>query len=344
MQYGTQAERIGKLKGEILKHAKPVEVLGITGDHFKMPKNSSKTVVYRRWLPFGGATTNPTTINQWSVSPNSHLTEDGVTPDPDDITPQDITVTLSQYSCLYMYTDAVADLYEDNIPMAMKEQCGERMGLVREMIHYGALKGCTNKIYAGGGSTRASVNAAITLPLLRKATKSILGNRGNMVTKILSASANFNTAPVEASFIVFVHTDCEHDIRELPNFREVAAYGQRAPLHEMEVGSTDRYRFIVSPELSSIIDSGATVGATGLVSTGGSNIDVYPYLMIGRDAWAQVALRGMDSFGVRHIPHTTVDSADPLGQRGYLGTKFWCADFVQNDGWMVVAECGATDV
>ena len=35
------AARIGKLKGDILKHAMPAEVLGITSQQRMMPKNQS---------------------------------------------------------------------------------------------------------------------------------------------------------------------------------------------------------------------------------------------------------------------------------------------------------------
>ena len=47
--YNTASPRVGKLKGEILKHAVPVLCLGISGDQKRMRKNQSDTVVYRRW-------------------------------------------------------------------------------------------------------------------------------------------------------------------------------------------------------------------------------------------------------------------------------------------------------
>ena len=341
--YSLRTPRVGKLKGEILKHAVPVEVLGITGTNHKIGKNKSDTVIFRRWLPYGGATTNATTINTWDVDENAHLTQEGVTPDADTLTPQDITVQLNQYSCLYMYTDKTAELYEDNIPDAMKKQTGQRMGLVREKIRYGALKGGTNKFYAGGTS-RSTVDEAISLGLLRKMSRSILGNRGSMITEILAPSANYNTSAIEAGFLVFVHTDVENDIRELPGFVETASYGSRKVMHEMELGAVDRFRFICSPELSSIPSAGAAVGTTGLISTDSSNIDIYPTIVVAEDAWGDVALRGMDSFDVTHIPHGKKDKSDPLGQRGYIGSSFWSASFIQNDGCMAIAEIGCTDL
>src|SRR3990172_2742563 len=148
--YATTEGRINKLKGEILKHAVPEEVLGITGMQKQMPKNVGDQVVYRRWLPFGGSTANANTINRWSVSAQAHVVSEGVTPTPDTMVPQDITAIQQQYGCLYQYTDKTADLYEDDVPMAMKKETGERMGLVREMVRYGELKGGTNAYYSGG--------------------------------------------------------------------------------------------------------------------------------------------------------------------------------------------------
>ena len=341
--YTTETPRVGKLKGEILKHAVPRLVLGITGDQKKIGKNQSDTVVYRRWVPYGGTAGTASGTNTWSVTATAHQVNEGVTPTADTLAPDDVSVQLQQYACLYSYTDKTADLYEDKIPDEMKVQAGERMGLVREMIDYGALKGCTNKFYAGGTS-RATVDESIGLGILRKVSRSILGNRGDLVTNILKASGDYATGPVEASFIVFCHTDCENDVRELPGFKAVSEYGSMKTLHPMELGSTDRYRFIVSPELGSIVDSGAAVGSSGLLSSGASNIDIYPYVVVGKNAWANLALRGMDSFDVIHIPCDQKDKNDPLGQRGYLGAKFYSAAFVQNDGWMAICECGASDL
>lgn len=341
--YDTSTPRIGKAKGEILAHSLPHEVLGITGENKKMQKNNSDTIVFRRWLPYGGATTNSTTINQWVVDENAHLTQEGVTPDADTLTPQDITVQINQYSCLYMYTDKTADLYEDDIPSAMKEQVGERMGLVREMVRYGALKACSNKYYAGGTS-RATVDETIGNTLLSKVSQNLLGNYARQITMVLDASPNYNTAPIEAAFLVFCHTDMEYDIRQLPNFIHVAEYGSRKVVHENELGSSGRFRFVISPDLKSIPDSGAAIGSTGLYSTTGSNIDVYPIIVTGKKAWGDIALRGMDSFDVVHHSHKEKSKADLLGQRGYVGSIFWDAAKVLNDGWMAVIEAGRTSL
>lgn len=341
--YNTPAGRINKQKGEVLGHAVPVEVLAITSAKKTMAKKQGNTIIYRRWLPYGGSTTSAATINQWVVSPSTHATQEGVTPPADTLTPQDITVVLGQYSCLYMYTDVQDDLHEDDLPPEMKKQTGERMGLVREMIRWGAVKACTNVYYAGGTS-RATVSQTISINVLSKVSRSLRANHAKFITGVLAASPNFATAPVSAGFIVYAHTDLEYDIRQLPGFKEVAEYGQRKPVHDMELGSVGIYRFVLSPELASIPDSGAAVGSTGLYSTTGTSLDVYPMIVVGEEAYADIALRGSNSFDFTNITPKQKDKSDPHGQRGYVGAKFYSAAKVLNDGWMAVIECGITNL
>lgn len=335
----SPAARIGKIKGEILAHAVGVEVLGITGQQRPLPKNSGKTVVYRRYLPHGAANTNFNTINRPAVAVAAHELVEGVTPTADSLTPQDITAVIKQYGCLYQLTDQTADTYEDDVPAEMKKHCGERVGLLREMIRYGVIKGCTNVFFAGG-TGRATVSAKITLNLLRKISRSLQANHTKRVTGILAPSSNIATKPVESSYLVFVHTDAEADIRDLPGFVHVSAYGSRKPVHAQELGSCESFRFITSPELAPYAAAGADVAATGL--TGTAKVDVYPFIVAGEDAWGQLALRGADAIDPTYIPPGVKDKSDPLGQRGYIGAKFYMNAVLLNEGWMAVAEAGVS--
>lgn len=331
--FNSQPARVNKLKGEILAHAVPVEVLGITGAQKQMPKNQGDNITFRRWLPLGG------TDNKWVTGANvatfaaGHLTTEGVTPSADTLAAVDVTATLQQYSCLYAVTDKTVDLYEDDVPAEMKKQAGERVGLLREMVRYGALKGMTNVFYGGTGNSPSTVNGTVSVNLLRKVTRSLKANHAKMITSILAPSPNFATAPVEASYLVFCSTDMEPAIRDLAGFKHVSEYGQRKPVHEQEIGSVESFRFVLSPELAANINAGAAVGVTGLFSTGGTLIDIYPMIVVGEDAWGQVALRGADSIDVSYIPPGQKDKNDPLGQRGYIGAKTYMTSLVLNNGW-----------
>lgn len=341
--------RINKFKGQILSHAVPPEVLGKTGRQIPMPKNQSDTYVARRWLPYGALATNANTQNQFfqngagdrgNAVIQAHQTQEGVTPLPDNIVPLDITVVMQQYACLYGFTDKTYDLYEDDIPKAMIEQIGERVTFVNEMIIYGALRGCTNQYYGGTGTSVATVNGGLTLGMIRKIAKNLQANHGKPVNKVLKSSQNFGTDAIAEGYTVYCHTDLEPDIRDLPNFVPTERYATGTPMQH-EIGKCERFRFITSPDLPSLQDAGAAVGATGLYSTSGANIDVYPFIVAAQDAWGQVAVRGKDALNPTYLPPGEKSKSDPLGQRGYAGTIWWKAVMIENQGWMAVGNVGS---
>jgi N4-gp56 family major capsid protein len=328
--------RLGKFAGEILNHAIPTEVLRKPVTQYDIPKNKSDTLVVRSWVPYGATVAAP---NTWTVTAESHITQEGVTPDADTIVARDVNLTLNQYMCLYALTDRDYDLYEDDVAEAMKEQVGERMGLVAEMAVYGKMKAGTNKFFAGGGSNRASVNSAITSNLCSKVVRSLEANHAKKINSWLSPSPNVGTSSVEKGFVWFTHTDSEFDIRQLPGFTPTADYGQRSIMCEEELGSYQKMRFVLSAELYPYLNAGAAVGATGLKAQS-NNVDVYPNIVLAKDAFAQLKLRGSSVLSPIWLPPGMMDKSDPGGQRGYVGAKFYHACEITNQGWMAVVEAG----
>ena len=344
--------RLNKFKGQILSHAMPLEVLSRGGRQVKFPKNNSDTYVARRYLPYGATATDANTINRFfqngtgdrgAAIVQAHLTSEGVTPTPDSITPQDVTVVMQQYSCLYGFTDKVYDLHEDDIPQAMIAQVGERTTFVNELVVYGALKACTNQYYGGTGTTRATVNGGLTLGLLRKIAKNLQANHAKPVNKVLSASGMYGTDAVAEGYTVYCHTDLEPDVRDLPNFVPAEKYASGTPMPN-EIGKCERFRFITSPDLPAIQDGGAAIGATNLYSTTGTSLDVYQLIVTGADAWSQIAVRGKESLEPTYLPPGQKSKSDPFGQRGYAGTIWWKAVMVENNGWLAVANVGVKNL
>jgi N4-gp56 family major capsid protein len=344
--YETNAERIGKWKADILMHAVPKEILAVGGPMTKdIPKNNSDTMVFRRWLPYGGVDNRwieGATTDASSTYTAGHIVTEGVTPTADTIAPVDITVVLQQYGMLYSFTDKTFDMYEDDIPAAITKQLGSRMGLLQEMIDYNALKACTNKFYGGGGSTRVSVDKAITLTGLRNIARNLYLNHAEMITSVIAPSANYDTSAIEAAYVVAVSTDALADVRSLPGYVPVEKYGQRKSIHVCEKGSCEEFRFVASPELVPILGAGAAVGTTGLLADDATNIDVYPCIVMAEEAWGKMRLRGTRGFTPYFHGVNKADKSDALGQRGYYGAKMYGASSVLNNGWMAVYEVGVS--
>lgn len=350
--FALTAARIAKYKGQILSHATPRECLAKTGEHITMPKNNSDTYIARRWLPYGGTSTDANTINRFFANGTgdrgnamvvANQIAEGVTPTPDSIQPQDVTVVINQYGCLYGFTDKTFNLYEDDIPEQMIKQVGERVALVKEMIIYGALRGCTNVYYGGQGTTIATVNGGLTLRLLQRITRNLQANHAKEITRVLKASQDYGTEPVSSGYIVYCHTSLEQDIRALPGFTPTEKYANGKPM-ENEVGKCERYRFITSPDLPELQDAGASVTGTGLLSTSAVSIDVYPLIVVADEAYSHIGVRGLNSLDPTFLPPGEKSKSDPLGQRGYAGTTFWTAVMVQNHGWMALAYVGVTSL
>lgn len=337
--------RINKFKGEILAHAKPYEVLAKQGRQVKFGQNQSDTYVARRFLPFGATAANQNMFFQNGAGDRgnavvqAHLTQEGVTPSPDSITPFDITEVVQQYSCLYGFSDKTFNLYEDDIPAQQKIQVGERVGLVNEMIVYGKLKSCTNQFYGGAGTSRTTVAGPMSLDLQSGIVRSLKANHAKPVTSLLKASASYGTSPVAAGYFAYTHTDLERMVRDMPNFVPAELYASGTP-EDGELGKCEGIRYILSPDLPSFQDAGAAVaswsGAGAGYSTSGTSLDVYPIIFMGADAFSQIAVRGLNSLDPTFLPPGEKSKSDPLGQRGYTGTSWWKATMIENHLWMAV--------
>jgi N4-gp56 family major capsid protein len=351
--FSLSAGRINKFKGEILAHAVPDERLSRTGRQVKFPKNNSDTYVARRWIPYGANAAVPNQFfanaagDRGNAMVQKHLTQEGVTAAPESIVPMDVTVVMQQYSCTYGFTDKTYDLYEDDIPAAMKEQIGERVTLVNELVIQGALKAGTNQYYGGTGTTRVTVNGGITLSLLRSIMNSLLANHGKMTNIMLQPSPDFDTSAVGEGCFIYAHTDLEGNFRDLPNFTPVEKYASGKP-QDGEIGKCERYRIITTPDMPSFQNAGAAAaswvgGGTPYDTAGtGAAVDVYTLIVLAKDAFSQVAVRGLDSVDPTFLPPGEKSKADIHGQRGYAGAKWWKAVMVENNGWMAIANVGRT--
>lgn len=313
---------------QMLKHAAPVVVLDKFGLTKPMPKNKTQSIKFRRPKTFTAATTP--------------LVE-GVTPSTTQFQYEDVETTLKQYGMLVEISDHIEDTHEDPVLNDATEQAGENIGRTTEALTYGVLRAGTNVHYAGTATARSEVNDPVSLSKLRAVVRGLKAQKAMKITKILDGGPNYATRPIEASYIAVHHTDLEPDIRDLPGFVPVAEYGSRKPVSEYEVGSVEDLRFVCSPDLEPFEGEGSAT-LNGMVSDGGTNVDVYPILVFGKEAYGTVPLRGQGSVSPTILRPGVRDKSDPLGQRGYVGWKTWWAAVILNENWMARLEVGATDL
>jgi len=319
---------------EMLDHARPVNILALFGSSRPIPRNKSETVKWRRRIPF---------------DPVTQPLQEGVTPTARAIRFEDVTATMQQWGELVVITDKVNDMSEDPVLKEATEEAGDNAGRTLEQVTYGILKGGTSVFYANG-ATRSAVNSPITLIRQRAVTRFLKRMKAKKFTKILAPSTSIGTRPIEAAYIAVGHTDLESDIRNMTGFVPVASYGSRQPLNEYEIGAVEDVRYVLSPDLQSMPDAGGAT--TTMVTTSGSNADVYPIFYLGVDAYGLTPLKsskGTDGKNNMAITPTVInpdtrDKSDPLGQRGYVGWKAYFTAVRLNETWMARVEVAAANL
>lgn len=327
--YGDISQRTAAWAAtEMLEHARPIIVLSDYGQSKPMPKNKAEQVKFRRPVPYSVSTTQLTE----GVTPTSHKTRY-----------EDVPATMGQYGDLAEITDRVNDLAEDPVLSDMSVLSGEQAAETIEMVTWGVIKGGTNVVYAAADdAARTDVGNAINLSAQRTATRFLNAQRGRKITQKMASTVKYGTEPVAPAYLAFGHTDLESDIRDMPGFVPCEKYGSMQPL-PYEVGKVEDVRYILTPLLEPFTDAGATASGTGML-TSGTLVDVYPVVVIAKEAYGLVPLRGVGSISPTVLNPGTVSKSDPLGQRGYVGWKTWFVCVILNQAWMVRMEVGASEL
>ncbi len=322
---GIYAER------RLLKYAAPVEVLDKFGLKREMPKNKGQTIKFRRPNTFTAAT--------------APLSE-GVTPTATQFSYTDVTANLTEYGQLGEITDHIEDTHEDQVLNDLTEQLGKNVGRTREALSFGVMKAGTT-VFRANGAQRSDINMPVSLNKIRAVVKFLKNQKAEMISSALEPSPDWGTRAVEEAFVAVCHTDLEPDLRNLPGFQHVSNYGTRKRVHDREFGTVESIRFVTTPDHQPWADAGGAKAGSGMgtmVSTSGTNADVYPILIFGEEAYGHVPLRGQGSIEPSIVPVNKKDKADPLGQRGYAGWKMWYVCKILNDNWLARLEVATTDV
>jgi N4-gp56 family major capsid protein len=160
-----------------------------------------------------------------------------------------------------------------------------------------------------------------------------------MITGMLAGTDKVGTLPVPPCDVAFCHPDIERDLQAITGFIRVQNYGTWKPLGDNEIGSFENIRFLTSTLYTPFAAAGSAT-LNGMLGTG--NVDVYPTLIVGKDAYADVALAGAGSVTPMIVNPKPSDS-DPMAQRGHASYKFYHAAAILNDAWMLRVESGATN-
>jgi N4-gp56 family major capsid protein len=333
----------------MLKRAMPYLQLEKFGQTYPLPTNSTQTAKFRRYFLTGatGAAGNgsPSSAYFFPVA-TTPLTE-GVTPQGNSLSNQDYTVSLSQYGDFIEITDVIMDTHTDDILAQCTDILGEQAALTVETLRFNVLKAGVNVFYANNVAGRSSIVTAVALADQRRVTTGLNRQNAKKISQVVASNPDFNTKSVEAAYMAVCHPDLESDLRSMKDannnlkFVPVSDYGPHTSPFEGEIGSVEQVRYLQSTVIAPWTDAGGAVGSTGLRSTSGSNVDVYPILVFGRDAFGIVPLKGKSSM-TPMVVNPKPAPGDPLAQRGTVGWKLWTSTVILQDCFMARLEVGCT--
>ena len=325
-QYGDITPRTAAyVVVELLKRAMPYLCLEKFGQAKTLPGNKTQSMKFRRYNAI--ATTG------------TRLTE-GVTPAGKKLTTADITAQLYQDGDYVEITDIIADTHEDAVQHESMAIVGEQAAKVTEINRYNVLKACTNVFYANEVAGRTLVGTVITRADQRKIVRALERQEAQHLTQIVKSTPSFNTESILPAYVGVTHTDLTTDIRSMDGFTSVADYGA-IQKWETEIGACEDVRYLKSTIFSPYESAGASTST--MLTTNGTNCDVYPVMYFGRDAYGVIALKGKYAITPMVLNPNTPRGGDPLGQRGSIGWKTMQGTVILNDAWMAVAEVACTD-
>lgn len=329
VSYGDISPRVGIYAvKKLLERLEPVIMFDKFGRVEALPKNVGETIKWRRLRPLP--------IN------TAQLTE-GVTPAPSQLVYEDVTTVIAQFGGWIQLSDKVMDLHEDKALNDAMDALADQAANTKEMIVWGQLRGGTVVFY-GNGTTRTAVNTPVDASLIQAAVTQLKRNLAEKITTKLGAGPGYGTTAVAPSYVAFCHVDLEHDLRQCDGFVPAETYGSGSlidPMHE--IGKLNEVRVLLSPQASAWADAGGTAGS--MRSTSGTNADVYPIVIVGKNAYGTVPLKGISGINMAvHNAKIGGDSSDPLGQRSFVAWKIYYQAIRLNELWMVRCEVAATNL
>ncbi|MEY8194723.1 MAG: N4-gp56 family major capsid protein [Cycloclasticus sp.] len=325
----TARAQAGHVVAKSLMTAQPVVILDKFMKSIPMPQHEGDKIFFRR-------------ANLLAPVQGAPLAE-GVTPAHKALSYTRIEASPQYYGDVIEFNDVVTDLVDDPILTDMADIMGTQIAETKEGINFDVLKAGTNKFYDDGASTlRTQVINKVTSGRLQSILRQLQRNKARPITKILKSTQNYGTQSIDASYICFGHTDLLTDLEAMAGFKKVADYGGSDTVNPHEVGSWGRFRFVLSPEYAPYADGGALAATNGMVSTTGTQCDVYPIVILGMDSCATIPLAGRSAIKPTIIRPDVLEKSDPLGRQGICAWKIACSAIRTNELWMAVLEVAAT--
>lgn len=208
--------------------------------------------------------------------------------------------------------------------------------IVEDALQIDLINGAGVVYYCGSATSDETMDATceLTYKDLIKLSKMLDDNHVPTHYKMFTGSTNTDTRTVDGGWSIYCGSEVREtlmsmkDLHDRPAFIPVEQYASGVTPVKGEVGRIYKFRIIEVPEMMHWEGAGATATEETAVENNGTNINIYPMLIIGSESFTTIGLR---TDGRTHkfeimskMPgQATADKNDPYGRTGWWSIQWW---------------------
>jgi len=300
----------------LLVRNKPKLIHALFADHHDLPSGHGKTIVMRRYAALPTRTAEVL---------------EGVTPDSDTLSKQDIRATVAQYMGWTLITDVLEFTCENKILNVNVSELNDQMYRTEDELVRNILVTTASAITASHGDPAPTNLNADDIEIV---ANTLQNNDASPVAPTIAATPKVGTSPIEASYWAMMHTQLNRDLRRCEGFIKPVEYGQQTGILPAERGNVGEVRFLAS---SLAHKQGSATEA--FPSTAGT----YYYIpVIAKHAYGIVDLKKANARLIIH-PKGSGGSSDPGNQRQTAAWTFMNVSRIKNDNNIIVLKVTKRD-
>lgn len=267
----------------------------------------------------------------------------------------ELTSTLHNFGMFQEYTKDMMDFDSDS---------ELDMHLNREMLH-GAMKVDEDKLqidlltnaglikYTGSATTPAQLDHTMQLTYadLVKLGIDLDKNKCPKQTKIMTGTRLIDTKTIPDCRVAYVGSELIPTLEAMVDYHGKQAftpahqYASGTTLLKGEVGRIAGFRIVVVPHMMKWGGVGANATDNSFYRTNGK-YDVFPFLVVGDEAFTPVGLEGDGNKGKFEIIHKkpnqeTASETNPYGKKGFYSIQWWYGFMPQFIERLALIKCTA---
>ncbi len=232
------------------------------------------------------------------------------------------------------------DTDEDLYSHLSREMLTGATQLTEAVLQVDLLLAAGTVLYAGAATNNATMTAEGGVPSvvdyddLMRLSIMLDDNRTPKQTQVITGSRMIDTKTIAGGRIMYIGSELEMLVTKMVDpfgdqaFIPVHKYASGGTLLNGEIGSIDKFRLVVVPEMLRWENAGGAVGANPGYRSTGDNYDIFPMLVIGAESFTTIGFQTdgkTTKFKITtKMPgENTADRTDPYGETGFSSIKWY---------------------